>query len=107
MLLLLDPIGAMATTDIEKLNQLIELVDVDSSGLMEAIAGLSRKDLIETAELTKDSDDAASEMLNYFAFGDHRIPMTDDELAELEKRYEAYVEKNGTYYGFPGEVLGL
>lgn len=106
ILLVLDPIGGLAVTDTELFAALADMVDLDSSGLLETIASISRADLIETAEMVKEGG-GAQEMIKYFSFGEVRIPMTDDEVKAIEEQYEAYVEKHGTYYGFPGELLGL
>lgn len=106
ILLLLDPIGGMAVTDTERFRELAEISDIDTSGLLEVIADLSRLDQIETASLPK-ADSGSSLMLQYLTFGKIRIPISDEELTELERRYEAYVEKNQVIYGFAGELLGL
>ncbi len=106
LLLLLDPIGGLAVTNIDKFMELAEMVDLDSSGLLEVVASLSRQDQIDTAGLDK-QDGGIGELLNYFSFGDQKIPITDDELTAFRTKYEVYVEKHGTYYGFAGELLGL
>lgn len=105
ILLLLDPIGNMAATDVDLFSQLADLVDVESSGLLEVIAEMSRKDQIEAAELPK-ADTGHGEMLQYLTFGDARIPISDDELEELERRLRDYVERNQIIYGFVSELLG-
>lgn len=106
MLLLLDPIGAMASTDAERFSELAELVDLDTSGLLDVIASVSRANLIDVAELPRQKE-GVGEMLRYFKFGDVSIPLSDEELAELNKRYEAYVEDNGVIFGFVSTLLGL
>lgn len=106
MLMLLDPIGAMAMTDADRIAQLAAMVELDSSGLLEVIAEMSRTDHLDVAALPK-ADSGASEMLQYLTFGKVRIPISDEELAELEQRYEAYVEKNQVIYGFASDLLGL
>lgn len=106
MLLLLDPIGNLAVTDTDKFAELAAMVDLDTSGLLEVVASLSRQDLIETAEIVKEGG-GLGELMEYMRFGGVSIPLTDEELAELKRRYETYVEEHQTYYGFPAHLLGL
>lgn len=106
ILLLLDPIGGMAVTDSERFRELAEIVDVDTSGLLEVIADLSRLSKIETAELPK-ADTGVGELLTYFSFGKTRVPLSEEELDELNRRFEKYVEENQVVYGFVSELLGL
>lgn len=106
MLLLLDPIGGLAVTDADKFAGLLESVEIDTAGLLDVIAGMSRADLIETAEMVKEKS-GLGEQLSYLRFAGVSIPLTDEELSELEKRYEAYVEEHQTFFGFPAFLLGL
>lgn len=106
MLLLLDPIGSLAVTNNEKFSELMDSVEIDTSGLLDVIASMSRESLIETAELEKQGG-GLGELLSYLRFGGVQIPLTDEELAELTRRYEAYVEEHQTFYGFPAALLGL
>lgn len=106
MLLLLDPIGNLAVTNTQKFSALMELVDVETAGLLDVIASMSRESLIETAELEKQGG-GLGELLSYLRFDGVQIPLTDEELSELKRRYEAYVEEHQTFYGFPAALLGL
>lgn len=106
MLALFDPLGAMATADVEKFNELNGLLDLDSSALLEVVADLSRTNLADVAELPR-QDSSASEMLQYLKFDGNSIPITDDELEGLRKRFNDYVEANGVVYGFAADLLGL
>jgi hypothetical protein len=106
LLLLLDPIGGLAVTNTEKFQQLADSLSIETGGLLEVIAAISRTDLIETASLPR-QENGIGELLKYLKFGDVAIPLTDDELAELERRYAAYVEEKGVVFGFAGELLGM
>lgn len=106
MLLLLDPIGGLAVTNNEKFSELLGSLDIDTPGLLDVIADLSRNDLIETAELVKEGG-GLGEQLSYLRFDGVSIPLTEDELQEFRRRYEAYVEEHQTFYGFPAALLGL
>lgn len=106
MLALFDPLGAMATVNAERFTELSNFLELDSAALLEVVAGLSRTNLVEVAELPR-LDNSAGETLVYLSFANVKIALTDEELEELNKRFEAYVEERGTVYGFAGHILGL
>ncbi len=50
-------------------------------------------------------DAGGAEPQRYIDVGDFHIPVTDEEFAALQARLKAYLETNGTFYGFFAEVL--
>lgn len=106
MLALFDPVGAMAITDNAKIVELVEGLHLESSALLEIVATMSRSNLTEVVELPR-QDNSVGETLQYLKFGGESIPITDEELAELRIRFEAYVKETGIIYGFAGHLLGL
>lgn len=57
ILAVLDPIGAMATTDAEKLQELVETLDFDSDALTDMLAALLPQDLESLEDAANASDE--------------------------------------------------
>lgn len=107
ILILLDPIGLLAETDLSLFKELSDLVNIQESALLEVLAEIKIPQGIETIALVREENNGIGEMLNYLKFGGKQIPLTEDELAALFKIYNTYCEENGTHYGFVSKLLGL
>lgn len=66
ILALLDPIGAMATTDSDKLQELFEVLEFDNLNLADVLEGLLPVDLPDEIEKTPNLEDSDFEYENKF-----------------------------------------
>ena len=57
-------------------------------------------------EMERLSDDGEKEFLDYLKFGKRKIPLTDEEIEMLDKKYEAYINEYKMSYGFVKFLLG-
>lgn len=106
MLASLDSIGALAVTDRDQLDALLGTIEVEDESLREFLLSLEAPvddGLLDPSEGKDDSKDA--EKLNRMRFGDYDIPMTDAEVVALGRLVDAYLEKNGSHYGFVSHVV--
>lgn len=102
--------AAMATPDDAKLAELI--AELDAVGLAESTAYSTTEidDLInaldDAAGTTVPAEVETTAPTPILKWEKHQCPMTADESAALSLRYEMWIERTGTPYGFVGS-LGL
>jgi hypothetical protein len=100
-----DRIGAMAEMDNDILAQLLNDVDIPLLDTGWDGAALPTGDLPDGLMPDREPNDVARGVTASLAFGDLKIPLTDEELSGLNARAQEYFEANGAYFGFASALL--
>lgn len=81
----------------EELASIIEL-DMEDFGFID-------EDVLEIPDYD-DSDEVKKSLESYLSFEGHKIPMTEEEVKNLDELYAKHLEETGINYGFVTRLLG-
>lgn len=102
-----DPLGSMAEEDRDALEALMKGIQFDSEIWNELLLPDNSGGLLDPT-IGADSEQylLQEQSVRHLSFGSYKIPLTDSELAELEKRADEWLEKTGVLWGFADSLLG-
>ena len=94
-----------AKWDIDLLND--EVKDIlDSLDMENFDFNINIDNIPDDLDLERIEDDGDKERIEYLKFDNKKIPLTEEELVELNRSYDTYVQEHKTNYGYIKYLLG-
>lgn len=90
--------GEIAEWDMELLE--LELADLDFESFDFGFEIYPPTGYMPDMDIDTDAIDSERSNQQCLVFGDHRVPLLDNELAALNKAFEEYINREGVAYGF-------
>ena len=86
----------------EEINELLDSLDMEDFDF-----DININDIPDDLDLERLEDDGDKERIEYLKFDNKKIPLTEEELAALNRSYDAYVQEHKTNYGYVKYLLGV
>lgn len=97
----------------EKANWDIDLLNEEVKDILDALDmedfdfDINIDNIPDDLDLERIEDEGDKERIDYLKFDNKKIPLTEEELAALNRSYDAYVQEHKTNYGYVKYLLGV